>query len=106
MISDRKDDHVRHAVNHQRQAGGANDFDAVTFVHHALAGIDAEDVSLGVDVAGKHWATPLYVNAMTGGSIDTGEINRKLAIAARETGIPIASGSMSAYFRDPAIAGT
>ncbi|MFC6012116.1 type 2 isopentenyl-diphosphate Delta-isomerase [Nocardia lasii] len=106
MISDRKDDHVRHAVNHQRHAVGANDFDSVTFVHHALAGIDADEVSLGVEVAGKHWATPLYVNAMTGGSIDTGEINRKLAIAARETGIPIASGSMSAYFRDPAIAGT
>ncbi|MEU4646993.1 type 2 isopentenyl-diphosphate Delta-isomerase [Nocardia fluminea] len=106
MIADRKDDHVRHAVNHHRQATGVSDFDSVTFVHHALAGIDAEDVSLAVDVAGKQWNTPLFVNAMTGGSTKTGEINRQLAIAARETGIPIASGSMSAYFRDPSVAGT
>ncbi|MFC4373838.1 type 2 isopentenyl-diphosphate Delta-isomerase [Nocardia halotolerans] len=106
MIADRKDDHVRHAVQHRRDHVGSNDFDAVGFVHHALAGIDAADVSLAVDMAGKRWATPLYVNAMTGGSVNTGEINRQLAVAARETGIPIASGSMSAYFRDPAVAGT
>ncbi|MFB7874781.1 MULTISPECIES: type 2 isopentenyl-diphosphate Delta-isomerase [unclassified Nocardia] len=106
MIGDRKDDHVRHAVAHRRGVTGGNDFDSVAFVHHALAGIDSRDVSLGVEFAGKRWDTPLYVNAMTGGSAHTGEINRQLAIAARETGIPIASGSMSAYFRDDAIAPT
>ncbi|MEU8899056.1 type 2 isopentenyl-diphosphate Delta-isomerase [Nocardia sp. NPDC048505] len=106
MIADRKDDHVRHAVSHRRDPGGPSDFDAVTFVHHALAGIDSEDVSLAVEFAGKSWDTPLFVNAMTGGSARTGEINRQLAIAARETGIPIASGSMSAYFRDPSVGDT
>ncbi|GEM33313.1 isopentenyl-diphosphate delta-isomerase [Nocardia neocaledoniensis NBRC 108232] len=106
MIADRKDDHVRHAVDQRRADSGGNDFDCVTFVHHALAGIDSGEVSLAVDVAGKQWDTPLYVNAMTGGSAKTGEINRKLAVAARETGIPIAAGSMSAFFRDPAVADT
>ncbi|MET9490996.1 type 2 isopentenyl-diphosphate Delta-isomerase [Nocardia sp. NPDC006630] len=106
MIADRKDDHVRHAVSQRRQDSGASDFDSVTFVHHALAGIDSQDVSLAVEFAGKSWDTPLFVNAMTGGSPRTGEINRLLAIAARETGVPIASGSMSAYFRDPEVAGT
>ncbi|MEV0334973.1 type 2 isopentenyl-diphosphate Delta-isomerase [Nocardia sp. NPDC050717] len=106
MIADRKDDHVRHAVDQRRTDQGGNDFDCVTFVHHALAGIDSGEVSLAVDVAGKQWDTPLYVNAMTGGSAKTGEINRKLAEAARETGIPIAAGSMSAFFRDPAVADT
>ncbi|MCU1641480.1 MAG: fni [Nocardia sp.] len=106
MIADRKDDHVRHAVSQRRQDSGASDFDSVSFVHHALAGIDSQDVSLAVEFAGKSWETPLFVNAMTGGSTRTGEINRKLAIAARETGVPIASGSMSAFFRDPAVAGT
>lgn len=106
MIADRKDDHVRHAVEHRRAQSGGNDFDDIGFVHHALAGIDTADVTLGVEFAGKHWDTPLYVNAMTGGSVGTGEINRQLAIAARETGVPIASGSMSAFFRDPAAAPT
>jgi isopentenyl-diphosphate delta-isomerase len=109
MISSRKDDHVRLAVEQQRGHGGhpgRSQFDDVSFVHHALAGIDRGEVSLATRFAGLEWPVPLYVNAMTGGSARTGIINRDLAIAARETGVPIATGSLSAYFKDPSVAGT
>ncbi|MER5933270.1 type 2 isopentenyl-diphosphate Delta-isomerase [Streptomyces sp. NPDC002054] len=106
MISQRKDDHVRLAVEQQHGHVGRNQFDEVSFVHHALAGIDRPDVSLATTFAGIAWQVPLYINAMTGGSTKTGEINRDLAIAAQETGVPIASGSMSAYFKDPSCADT
>ncbi|CCK32332.1 Isopentenyl-diphosphate delta-isomerase [Streptomyces davaonensis JCM 4913] len=106
MISQRKDDHVRLAVEQQQQHSGHNQFDEVTFVHHALAGLDRADVSLATTFAGLGWPVPLYINAMTGGSERTGAINRDLGIAARETGVPIASGSMSAYFKNPDCAGT
>ncbi|GAB0106179.1 type 2 isopentenyl-diphosphate Delta-isomerase [Nocardia sp. JMUB6875] len=104
MIGNRKDDHVRHAVDQHRNGAAANDFDAVVFVHHALAGIDSADLDLTTEFAGKHWRAPLFVNGMTGGSPRTGEINRDLAIAAAETGLAIGSGSMSAYFADPSVA--
>ena len=106
MSAERKDDHVRLVA--EQHAGGprTNGFDDITFVHHALAGIDAERVDLGVDVAGTRWAVPFYLNAMTGGSAATGVINRDLAIAARETGLPIASGSVSAALADPSVAPT
>lgn len=106
MIAQRKDDHVRLSVEQHRQHSGHNQFDEVSFVHHALAGIDRENVSLATSFAGVTWPVPLYINAMTGGSERTGIINRDLAIAAHETGIPIASGSMSAYFKDPSCAST
>jgi isopentenyl-diphosphate delta-isomerase len=106
MTGTRKDDHVRHAVDQQHDTEPANDFDAVAFLHHALAGIDREDVGLATKVAGRTWPAPFYINAMTGGSAGTGEINRQLAVAARETGIAIASGSMSAFLRDPDLAST
>lgn len=106
MTSNRKDDHVRYAVDQQHRGDNANDFDAIGFLHHALAGIDYDDVALTTEVAGKPWATPLFINAMTGGSNNTGEINRQLAVAARETGIPIACGSMSAYLRDQTLGDT
>lgn len=106
MISQRKDDHVRLAVEQHHQHSGRNQFDEVSFVHHALVGIDRPEVSLATAFAGISWQVPLYINAMTGGSTNTGVINRDLAIAARETGVPIASGSMSAYFKDPACAET
>ncbi|RKS73108.1 isopentenyl-diphosphate delta-isomerase [Actinomadura pelletieri DSM 43383] len=106
MIADRKDDHVRLAAEQQRRSGGHNQFDDVSFVHHALAGIDRTEVSLATRFAGIAWPVPLFVNAMTGGSAKTGAVNRELAIAARETGVPIATGSMSAYFKDPSTADT
>lgn len=106
MIGQRKDDHVRLAAEQQRAHSGRNQFDEVSFVHHALVGIDRPDVSLATTFAGISWQVPLYVNAMTGGSTKTGIINRDLAIAARETGVPLASGSMSAYFKDPSCADT
>lgn len=106
MIANRKDDHVRLAAEQQPCHSGYNEFDDVSFVHHALAGIDRPDVSLATQFAGIEWQVPLYINAMTGGSVKTGAINRDLAIAARETGVPIATGSMSAYFADESTAGT
>ncbi|MFI6350274.1 type 2 isopentenyl-diphosphate Delta-isomerase [Streptomyces sp. NPDC050560] len=106
MIAQRKDDHVRLAVEQQQRHSGRNQFDEVSFVHHALAGIDREDVSLATAFAGITWRVPLYINAMTGGSEKTGIINRDLAVAARETGVALASGSMSAYFKDPDCADT
>ncbi|MEU5835613.1 type 2 isopentenyl-diphosphate Delta-isomerase [Streptomyces diacarni] len=106
MIAQRKDDHVRLAVEQQQQHSGRNQFDEVAFVHHALAGLDRAEVGLGTAFAGISWQVPLYINAMTGGSERTGLINRDLAIAARETGVALASGSMSAYFKDPDCADT
>lgn len=106
MIGQRKDDHVRLAVEQHHAHSGRNQFDEVSFVHHALAGIDRSDVSAATTFAGISWQVPLYINAMTGGSRNTGVINRDLAIAARETGVAVASGSMSAYFKDPSCAGT
>ena len=101
MSSQRKDQHVDLAAAQQADRPPRNDFDDVHFVHHALAGIDRAGVSLATDVADAGWVAPLYINGMTGGSARTGEINRALAVAARETGVAIASGSMSIALREP-----
>ena len=105
----RKDEHVDLALS-QRGGGAHNEFDDLDFVHQALAGVDAERVDLGVGIAfgagpqhaaGEwHWETPFYVNGMTGGTARTTRINRELAIAARETGLPMACGSVSVALDD------
>jgi isopentenyl-diphosphate Delta-isomerase len=106
VTSSRKDEHIRYAVDQQRLLCRHNDFDDVTFLHHALAGTDCAQVSLQTTVAEWVWVAPLYISAMTGGSQRTGEINRGLAAAAAETGIPIAAGSMSPFLRDQSTAET
>lgn len=97
----RKDDHVRLA---EAQVYAHNEFDDVDFIHHALAGVSTGEVDLAVTVGEWDWATPFYVNGMTGGTEMTARVNRDLAIAARETGIPMASGSVSVALDDPSTA--
>ncbi|WP_221360421.1 type 2 isopentenyl-diphosphate Delta-isomerase [Streptomyces beigongshangae] len=115
MTASRKDDHVRLAVAQHTDATvphrnprspRPSAFDDIRFVHHALAGTDRDQVDLRTDIAGRTWQTPLYINAMTGGTPKTAQINRDLATAARETGLAIATGSMSPYLKDPTTADT
>lgn len=96
----RKDDHVRLAEE-QQLTRPPSEFDDLEFVHHALGGVSADEVDLSVQVHRWRWATPFYVNGMTGGTDLTARINRELAVAARETGMPMACGSVSIALDDP-----
>ncbi|WP_336659951.1 type 2 isopentenyl-diphosphate Delta-isomerase [Leucobacter sp. USHLN153] len=106
----RKDEHVDLALLQRGDAAAHNEFDDLDFVHQALDGVDAERVDLGVRIAFRsgeqhaagewRWETPFYVNGMTGGTERTTRINRELAIAARETGLPMACGSVSVALDD------
>lgn len=95
----RKDDHLRLALA-QHDGVSLRDTDHVRFVHHALAGGAAAEVSLASPAFG--WSVPLYVTGMTGGSERAAEVNRGLGIVARETGLPVAVGSMGIVLREPA----
>lgn len=102
----RKDDHVRLAMEQGTGTSRSRHFDEVRFVHHPLDVCDVAAIDLHTSVGEKDFELPFYINGMTGGSEFTGTINRALAIAAAETGITMASGSMSAYFKDPSTAAT
>ena len=101
---ERKDDHLRLAAEQWtgQGAGGArrNEFDDLEFVHDALGGVSTSDVDLAARVGEWTWATPFYINGMTGGTDRSTEINTQLAIAARETGLTMACGSMSIALED------
>lgn len=53
-----------------------------------------------------NWRSPLYINAMTGGSARAQKVNAQLARVAAKTGVAMASGSLSAALRDDALAST
>ncbi|MFG6160934.1 type 2 isopentenyl-diphosphate Delta-isomerase [Schaalia turicensis] len=97
----RKDEHVALA---RAQEIHRNDFDCVAPIHHALGACDVAAVDLSTQVGPFTWPVPFYINGMTGGTEATGRINRVLAIAAREVGVPMASGSASVALDDPATA--
>ncbi|PWD52587.1 type 2 isopentenyl-diphosphate Delta-isomerase [Serinibacter arcticus] len=99
----RKDDHIRLAME-QHSGETVRDYDHVRFVHHALAGGSRDTVDVSSPAFG--WSAPFYVSGMTGGTAKAAEINRGLGIVARETGIPVACGSMGIVLRQPEVAPT
>jgi isopentenyl-diphosphate delta-isomerase len=104
--SNRKDDHVRLAeelTTRTPAAAPTGGFHDLRFMHHSFNGLARDTVDISTTVTGTHWPVPFYINAMTGGSEKTGQINADLARAAASAGVAMASGSVSAALRDPAL---
>lgn len=94
----RKDDHIKLAQALPKPQN--NDFDKLRFIHHGLPSINLDDVDYSTSFDGIDCELPFFINAMTGGSEWTKSINTKLAHVAQATGLMMASGSMSAAFKD------
>lgn len=97
----RKLEHIRHALSTNPFADNA--FDEVSFVPNSLPGVSYESTSLACDLGPFRLASPILINAMTGGAEATTPVNRKLAIIARERGLAMAVGSQMAALKDPAV---
>ncbi|WP_343063198.1 type 2 isopentenyl-diphosphate Delta-isomerase [Halobacillus locisalis] len=98
--SERKIDHIHHALGHEREHH--NHFDDMDIVHQSLANLDYHSLNIGTEVGELSLSSPLFVNAMTGGGgAKTEEINRDIAIAAKETGIGMAVGSQMSALKNP-----
>lgn len=79
-------------------------FERYRFVHNALPEIDLDEIDTTTTLLGKRLRAPLYITAMTGGAAGTGEINRRLAVAAQRFGIAMGVGSQRAALADPSLA--
>lgn len=101
-MTNRKDDHVKLA-NKFYQEESISDFDSIRFVYNSLPEIKLSDVSLKTRVAKLEMDCPIFINAMTGGSIKSKKINEDLAKVAQATNIAIASGSLSATLKDESL---
>ena len=95
----RKDDHLTLARElYQNQSH--IDFTQTRFVHHSLPQLDVADVSLNNKLGELSFSTPFFINAMTGGSTMSKKINEQLAFVAKNTGLAMASGSLSLALKD------
>ncbi|MED4751089.1 type 2 isopentenyl-diphosphate Delta-isomerase [Brevibacillus choshinensis] len=97
----RKIEHLQHALTTNEY--GFNAFDEVSFVPNSLPGVSLNSVSLQCDLGDFRLSSPIIINAMTGGAEATTEVNRKLAVIARERGLAMAVGSQMAALRDPSV---
>lgn len=98
----RKNEHVEIAM--AQGDATISDFDEIRFVHHSIPSVDVDDIDLTSQLKDFTLDQPLYINAMTGGSEWTKQINEKLAVIARETDIAMAVGSTHAALRNSKMA--
>lgn len=99
----RKDEHIYFAVS-QHNTKLQSQFDELELINDAIPMLNLADVDLSGEVAGLAFETPLYINAMTGGSPHTEKLNGQLAEVAAATGLMMAVGSMHSAIRDPKLA--
>ena len=95
----RKDEHVKLATTLSRTQ--TNSFDDIKIIHNALPNVRVADVSIATSIGELSLTSPFFINAMTGGSEETKKINQELAMLARETGLMLATGSVSAALQHP-----
>lgn len=97
--TNRKNEHVSLSENFYKD--GDSSFKDVHFMHHSFPGISVSDVTLSTNLDEMTFSAPFFINAMSGGSDWTGKLNQKLGVVARETGLAIATGSISAGLKQP-----
>lgn len=95
----RKDEHVSLAKAFHKDR--PSDFDHVHLIHRSFPQVAVDDISITSEMASLPLKTPFFINAMTGGSEKTKQINEQLATLARETSLAMATGSVSIALKDP-----
>jgi isopentenyl-diphosphate delta-isomerase len=102
MRISRKIEHVQHALRIGQS--GNHGLSDVKFVHNCLPEASVRHISLQTSIGDLALSSPIVINAMTGGAPETEEINRELALAAREKRLAMAVGSQMAALKNPEMA--
>lgn len=108
----RKLDHVRLAAAQPAMRplapGGppAPGWQDVSLVHRSLPELRLSEIDLTTALGGVALASPIIINAMTGGAPGVAGINRDLATLAAELGLAMAVGSQTAGLKEPEVAET
>lgn len=99
-MSQRKDDHIAYALAQQVKH---NDFDRFRFVHTSIPSTSLESIDLSTTLGPFTLKVPFFINAMTGGSQQSLEINEKLSKLAKACELGMATGSVSIALNDPSL---
>jgi isopentenyl-diphosphate delta-isomerase len=98
---ERKADHLRLAVQPGVQHVVGTGLERVRLRHRALPERDLRTVSLTTRLLGSTLDAPLVISAMTGGTAEAEEVNRRLLQAAAANGIALVLGSGRRLLDDP-----
>ena len=98
----RKNEHIQICLSENVNFSGiTNGFENWKFKHCAMPELDFSEINISTSWLDKAMKSPFLVSSMTGGSEQTFEINKQLAIAAEERGWAIGLGSIRVALEQP-----
>lgn len=104
-LSTRKAQHLEICLEEEDYAveSGSTGFEQLSFIHRAIPEVAMEELDTTVDFLGYRSRLPLFISSMTGGSAEGYKVNKQLAEAAQQAGIPVGMGSIRILFRKPEV---
>ncbi len=104
-IRQRKKSHLAICTQPSRYPieGRGAGFEAVHFIHDALPEVSESEIDTSTEFLGARLPVPFFISCMTGGAEEGALMNRKLAEAAQELGIPVGLGSIRALMENPEV---
>lgn len=100
-VTSRKADHIRINLEKDVDSALTTGLERYRFTHQALPELNLEEIDLSQELFGRKLRAPILISSMTGGTADATEINRRLALAAQETGVAMGLGSQRAAIEHP-----
>lgn len=102
----RKTDHIRINLEEDVRSGQTTGLEDLRLPHEALPELNLEEISLHCSLFGQKIKAPILISSMTGGTDQAETINRHLAEAAQQAGIPMGLGSQRAALENPDLMGS
>lgn len=102
-IHERKRDHIRHTINGHTQYDHGTGLDAYRLIHNALPELSLDDVSTETVFDDRTFSIPVFISSMTGGTVETGQVNRIIAEVCQDLNIPMGVGSQRIMLEDPTV---
>ncbi len=99
----RKDEHIEIALRNDVEGPLTNWLENVRFIHNAAPEVSLDEIDTRTKFLGYELSAPLIIEAVTGGSMQALEINRKLGLLASRLGIAIEVGSQRPMLVDPSL---
>lgn len=100
-IGDRKTSHLRLCEEQDVEHRGTTLLEQVHLLHDALPELSADDVDLSVEILGRQLQAPILISGMTGGTPESGQLNRALATIAQKCGLGFGVGSQRPMLLHP-----
>ncbi|MHA1794762.1 MAG: type 2 isopentenyl-diphosphate Delta-isomerase, partial [Promethearchaeota archaeon] len=92
-IYQRKEEHIRLAIENDGYSSGDIWLDRVNVVHEPFPQLNFSDIDLQTSFLGKTISAPILIDALTGGTSTSYTINKNLAEFAAQKSLPICVGS-------------